>query len=279
MGGGLEQAGAVGNGVEESGGGHPARLPGVLGHHAGERLALFRGGAGERVVEHARVGPGEVLANQQRIDIRERPAVDRRARYKVGGEAGGDGAHNRQQSGERPPVALRSDAGRALGAEPAEADRAAHVVRHAAALTVIVEGRPTIAAGLAYPDIRVVAGLGGALVGRAAAGLGDQGTRNGGAPEALARAGHDWSAFGQRLLREGFPDRVGEVAAEMGEAHDGVLGAVHAARQRRHQGDRRDDAHDRPGAEPETPLAGGVDDAGGGVPDQQEAGEAPARPR
>ncbi len=125
-------------------------MPGVLGHHAGERLALFRGGAGECVVEHARVGPGEVLASQQRIDIRERPAVDRRARHKVGGEADGDGAHRRQQPGERPPVALRSDAGRAIGAEPAEADRAAHVVRHAAALTVIVEGGPTIAAGLAY---------------------------------------------------------------------------------------------------------------------------------
>ena len=50
-----------------------------------------------------------------------------------------------------------------------------------------------------------------------------------------------------------------------------MLRAVQAARQRRHQGDGRDDADDRPGAEAEAPLPRRVDRPGGGVPDQQEA--------
>ena len=56
----------------------------------------------------------------------------------------------------------------------------------------------------------------------------------------------------------------------MGKADHRVLGAVHAARQRRHQGDGGDDAHDLPGAEAEAPLAGGIEGAGHRVPDQQE---------
>ena len=56
----------------------------------------------------------------------------------------------------------------------------------------------------------------------------------------------------------------------MGEAHDSVLGAVHTARQRRHQGNGGNDAHDLPGAEAEAALASGVEGAGHRVPDQQE---------
>ena len=56
----------------------------------------------------------------------------------------------------------------------------------------------------------------------------------------------------------------------MGEAHDSVLGAVHAARQRRHQGNGGNDAHDLPGAEAEAALAGGIEGAGHRMPDQQE---------
>ena len=78
-------------------------------------------------------------------------------------------------------------------------------------------------------------------------------------------------ALGQRLLGEGPPDRVGEVAAEMSQSNHRVLRAVQAARQRRHQGDGGNDADDRPGAEAEAPLPRRVDRAGGGVPDQQEA--------
>ena len=49
-----------------------------------------------------------------------------------------------------------------------------------------------------------------------------------------------------------------------------MLGAVHAARQRRHQGDGGNDAHDLPGAEAEPALAGGIQRARHRVPDQQE---------
>ena len=49
-----------------------------------------------------------------------------------------------------------------------------------------------------------------------------------------------------------------------------MLGAVHAARQRRHQGNGGNDAHDLPGAEAEAALAGGIEGAGHRVPDQQE---------
>ena len=118
--------------------------------------------------------------------------------------------------------------------------------------------------------VGVVARQRRALVGRVGASLGDQGARDGGPPERLAGPRHDGPALGQRLLGEGLPDGVGEVAAEMGQSNHRVLGAVHAARQRRHQGDGRDDADDRPGAEAEAPLTRGVDRAGGGVPDQEE---------
>ena len=59
----------------------------------------------------------------------------------------------------------------------------------------------------------------------------------------------------------------------MGEAHHRVLCPVEPARQRRHQGDGGDDAHDRPGAEAETAFARGVHGARGRMPDQQEPGE------
>ena len=49
-----------------------------------------------------------------------------------------------------------------------------------------------------------------------------------------------------------------------------MLGAVHAARQRRHQRDGGNDAHDLPGAEAEAALTGGIEGAGHRVPDQQE---------
>ena len=261
----------MGDGVEEARGRHPARFTRVLGDHTGERLALLRGCAGQRVVEDPCISARQVLAGQQRVDIRERTAVEGGAGDVVGGEAAGDGADGRQQAGERPAVALRRDPGGAVRLEAREADRAAHAVRHAAPVAVVVERSDPVVVLFVDLDVGVIAGQGGALVGGAAAGLGDQRPRDRGAPERLAGPGHDGAALGQRFLRKRFPDRVGEVAAEMGEAHHGMLRAVHAARQRRHQGDGRDDADDRPGAETEAPLPRGVDRAGGGVPDQQEA--------
>ena len=56
----------------------------------------------ERVVEDACVGARQVLAGQQRVDIRERPAVERGAGDVVGGDAGGDGAEGRR----RPAAAI-----------------------------------------------------------------------------------------------------------------------------------------------------------------------------
>ena len=82
---------------------------------------------------------------------------------------------------------------------------------------------------------------------------------------------HDRRALAEGLCGKRLPDRIGEIAAEMGEADHGVLGAVHAAGQRRHQGDGGNDAHDLPRPESEPALAGGVDGAGHRVPDQQEA--------
>ena len=273
MGGGLEEAGAVGDGVEEARGGHPARFPGVLGHHPGQRLALFRGSAGQRIVKHAGVGTRQILAGKQIIDVRKGPAVDGCAGHVVGGEAGGGRPDRRQQARQRPPVALGRDLRRAAGIEAREADGAAHVLRHAPALAVVVERDGAVVVVLADLDIGIVARLRRAFVGGAGASLGDQGAGDCGAPERLAGPGHDRPALGERLLRERLPDGVGEVAAEMGEADDGVLGAVHAPRQRRHEGDGRDDAHDRPGAEAEAPLPSCVDDAGGCVPDEQETRE------
>ena len=260
----------MGDGVEEAGGGHPARLTRVLRHHPGERLALLRRRLRERAVEHARVGPRQVLCRQQAVDVRERTAVDRRAGHEVGGEAAADTPDRRHQGGERPPVSLGRDARGAVRLQAGEPDRAAHGVRHAAALAVVAQRQRAVVLVVVYLHVSVVARLRGALVGGSHAGLGDERARDGGAPERLARPGHDGPALRQRLLGEGPPHGVGEVAAEMGQPHHRVLGAVHAARQRRHQGDRRDDSDDRPGAEAEAPFARGVHDAGGGVPDQQE---------
>ena len=139
-------------------------------------------------------------------------------------------------------------------------------------VAVVVERQRSVVLVLVDLHVGVVARERRALVGRSHARLGDQGARDGGPPESLAGPGHDGPALGERLLRKRFPDGVGEVAAEMGQSDHRMLRAVHAARQRRHQGDCRcHDADDRPGAEAEAPLPRGIDRAGGGVPDQQEA--------
>ena len=124
--------------------------------------------------------------------------------------------------------------------------------------------------GISEFYIRCIPCAGGAAVGRIPAGFQDQGSGDGGAPDRFAGPGRDGFAFAERLFRERLPDGVGEIPSEMGEADHRVLGAVHAARQRRHQGDGGNDAHDLPGAEAEPALAGGIEGAGHRVPDQQE---------
>ena len=64
-----------------------------------------------------------------------------------------------------------------------------------------------------------------------------------------------------------------EVAAEVGQTHDRMLGAVHAAGKGGHESDGNHDPHDLPG--PEAPAAGtgGIHGARHGVPEQQEAGQ------
>ena len=105
---------------------------------------------------------------------------------------------------------------------------AAHAVGHAAALAVVGEGQRAVVLVVVDLDVWVVARLRGALVGRSHAGLGDERPRNRGTPERLARARHDGPALGQRLLGEGLPNGVGEVTAQMGEAHHRVLRPVDA---------------------------------------------------
>ena len=273
MGGGLEQPGAVGDGVEEARRRHPARRPGVLGHHAGQRRLFLRRGPPERGIEHPGIGFGKPAPGKQRIDIGQGPAVDGQSGHVMGGETGRDRTDLGQQAGERPAVALGGDPRRAAGIQPGESDVAAQVSRHAASGAVVMEGRRAVPGALADPDIWRITGTGGAFVGSKAAGLNHHGPGDGGAPERFAGPGDDGPALAEGFLGKGLPDRVGEIAAEMGEADDGVLGAVHAARKRRHQGDRHDDAHDRPGAEAETALAGGVHRTGHRMPDQQEARE------
>ena len=124
--------------------------------------------------------------------------------------------------------------------------------------------------GLSEFYIGCIPCAGGAAVGRIPAGFQDQGSGDGGAPDRFAGPGRDGFAFAERLFGERLPDGVGEIPSEMGEADHRVLGAVHAARQRRHQGDGGNDAHDLPGAEAEPALAGGIEGAGHRVPDQQE---------
>ena len=91
-----------------------ARFPRVLGDHLREHPAFLRGRLRQRLVEDAGVRSGKVLPGQQRVDVRERAAVDGGAGHVVGGEAGGDGADGRQEPGERAAVPLRGDAGRAV---------------------------------------------------------------------------------------------------------------------------------------------------------------------
>ena len=177
---------------------------------------------------------------------------------------------------------LGGDAACALGRETGEADRAAQIARHAAPGAVVMQDpRPDAPdpdgswafvslVGLSEFYIGCIPCAGGAAVGRIPAGFQDQGSGDGGAPDSLAGPGRDGFAFAERLFRERLPHRIGEIAAEMGEANHRVLGAVHAPRQRRHQGDGGDDAHDLPGAEAEAALAGGIEGAGHRVPDQQE---------
>ena len=170
-------------------------------------------------------------------------------------------------------MALGGDPRRAAGAEPGESDAAAEIARHAASGAVVMQCYRALPGALADRDIGRIAGAGGAFVGSKAAGLNHQCPGDGGAPERFAGPRNYGPALAQGFLGEGFPDRVGEIAAEMGEADDGVLAAVHAARERRHQGDGHDDAHDRPDAEAEAALAGGVHRPGHHMPDQQEACE------
>ena len=282
MGGRLEQAGAVGDGVEEARGRHPACRPGILGHHTGKLRAFLGRGAGKRRIEHARITLGQAPALEQHIEIGQGPAVGRRSGHVMGGEIGRDGTDLRQQPGQGVAVPFGGDAPSAFRREPCETDRAAQIARHAAPGAVVMQD-PCLDA----PDpggtralvslsrltkfyIRCIPCAGGTAVGRIPAGLQDQGSGDGGAPYGLTGPGRDGLAFAKRLFRERLPHRIGEIAAEMGEAHDSVLGAVHAARQRRHQGDGGNDAYDLPGAEAEPALAGGVEGAGHRVPDQQE---------
>ena len=200
----------------------------------------------------------------------------------MGGEIGRDGTDLRQQPGQGVAVPFGGDAARPFGREPGEADRAAQIARHAAPGAVVMQDPRSNApdpdgsralvslVGLAKFDIGCIACAGGTAVGRIPAGFQDQGSGDGGAPDRFTRPGRDGFAFAERLFRERLPDSIGEIATEMGEAHDSVLGAVHAARQRRHQGDGGNDAHDLPGAEAEPALAGGIEGAGHRVPDQQE---------
>ena len=282
MGGGLKQAGAVGDGVEEARGRHPACRPGILGHHTGKLRAFLGSGAGKRRIEHARITLGQAPALKQRIEIGQGPAVDGRSGHIMAGEIGRDGADLREQPGQRVTVPLGGDAPSAFGRETGEADRAAQIARHAAPGAVVMQDpRPDAPdpggarafvglVGLSEFYIGCIPCASGATVGRIPAGFQDQGSGNGGAPDSLAGPGRDGFAFAERLFRERLPDGVGEIPSEMGEAHDSVLGAVHAARQRRHQGDGGNDAHDLPGAEAEPALAGGIEGAGHRVPDQQE---------
>ena len=124
--------------------------------------------------------------------------------------------------------------------------------------------------GLAKFDIGCIPCAGGTAVGRMPAGFQDQGSGDGGAPDGFTGPGRDRFSFAERLLGEWLPHRIGEIPSEMSEADHGMLGAVHAARQRRHQGNGGNDAHDLPGAEAEPALAGGIERAGHRVPDQQE---------
>ena len=154
VGGGLEQAGAVGDGVEEARGRHPACRPGILGYHTGELRAFLGGGAGKRRIQHARITLGQAPALKQRIEIGQGPAVGRRSGHVMGGEIGRDGADLREQPGQRVAMPLGGDAARAFGREPGEADRAAQIARHAASGAVVMQDpRP------AAPDPGTVPGL------------------------------------------------------------------------------------------------------------------------
>ena len=244
---------------------------------------MFLGsGARKRGIERARITLGQVPALEQHIEIGQGPAVGRRSGHVMGGEIGRDGTDLRQQPGQGVAVPFGGDAPSALSRKTGEADRAAQIARHAAPGAIVMQDpRPNAPdpdgsrafvglADLAEFYIGCVPCAGGAAVGGIPAGFQDQGSGDGGAPDSLAGPGHDRFAFAERLFGERLPDGVGEIAAEMGEAHDSVLGAVHAARQRRHQGDGGNDAHDLPGAEAEPALARGIERAGHRVPDQQE---------
>ena len=273
VGGCLEQPGAVGDGVEEARRRHPACRLRIFGDHAGERRLFFGGRTFKRRIEHAGIGLGQAAPGEQGIDIGQRPAVDRRARHVMGGEIARDRTELGHQAGERPAVALGGHPRRAAGTQPGESDGAAEIARHAAPGAVVMKHRRAVPGTFANRDIGRIASPGGAFVGRKAAGLKHQCPGDGGAPKGLPGPGDNGPALAESFLGERFPDRVGEIAAEMGEADDGVLGAVHAARQGRHQGYGNDHAHDRPGAEAEAALAGGVHRPGHHMPDQQKARE------
>ena len=91
VGGRLEQAGAVGDGVEEARGRHPACRLGILGHHTGKLRAFLGSGAGKRRIQHARITFGQAPALKQYLEIGQGPAVDGRSGHVVGGEIARDG--------------------------------------------------------------------------------------------------------------------------------------------------------------------------------------------
>ena len=79
---------------------------------------------------------------------------------------------------------------------------------------------------------------------------------------------------GERMsVVNGDPHGRGEVAAEIGEAQDDVLGAVDAPGERCHQGDGGDHADDLPATETPAALAGCIEGAGDDLVEQEGAGE------
>ena len=144
MGGGLEQPGAVGDGVEEACRRHPARCPGIFGHHAGERRLFFGGRALKRRIEYAGIAFGQAAPGKQGVDIGQGPTVEGRSRNVMGREIGRDRTDLGEQAGECPAVALGGDPRRAAGIQPGESDVAAQVSRHAASGAVVMEDRRAI---------------------------------------------------------------------------------------------------------------------------------------
>ena len=218
----------------------------------------------------ARSGVIACEVGEEGVEVGQRAAVGRVSGHEAVAEADGAQAEMWAQPLERRVVRpcgvaarafggnvfglvehVEAEGGRTVGLyladmEPAVADGAAHLPGQAAVIAIVADD------------------AGGLLVG----GADDDQRRSGG-----AGPGSDRLAAVQRLGGKRPPHRGRAVAAEMREADDDVLAAVHAARKGRHQGDGDDDPHDFPAAEAEAALARRVDRAGGDVPDQEGAGE------